>query len=339
MRAFFLVIFIFEAPAWGQQPSKPTATPFQNVVALEDMPAEQMGKVMNIMSEALGVSCAHCHAGYDFAKEDAPHKAEARRMIEMTLKLNRDYFQGRSVVSCVTCHQGHTKPPDASLSATQLAQVATSDARLIENKAQPPATDISVRTILDRYLQATGEPKNVTQDAIRKLKGQRIEPDGRREQEDVTLTFPSQWEQITYYGALPVSERFMAGTVQKKAGDRLIELKPDEAAQIRIEALIALGQLPAIFDTWSLLPSVDIDGQAMAVLKATEGSMTHLFYFDQQKGLLTRRSTATPTILGAYVIEAIYADYQMIDGWQVATKTKFRMPSIHWERVLTLDSR
>ena len=44
---------------------------FKSIKVLNDMPADQMGKVMNMMSASLGVNCAFCHASNDgdFAQE------------------------------------------------------------------------------------------------------------------------------------------------------------------------------------------------------------------------------------------------------------------------------
>jgi hypothetical protein len=68
---------------------------------------------------ALGVSCGFCHVPRNFASDDNPRKMTARRMIEMTLALNRQYFPdhrpaaGESrlgKVTCFTCHQGQERP-------------------------------------------------------------------------------------------------------------------------------------------------------------------------------------------------------------------------------------
>ncbi len=184
---------------------------FQHVTALVDMPAEQMGKVMNIMSEALGVSCTYCHAGYDFAKEDVATKATARQMIEMTLKLNRDQFAGRTVVTCMTCHQGQAKVVDASLSATDIAkavkhaQPVTGPAisSLANDPAQLKANE-ELEAVFKRYIQLGGRDRASDKPQAglfraRSFAGQRIEPGGKTEPEVLEIAAPEKWLQVTDY--------------------------------------------------------------------------------------------------------------------------------------------
>ena len=73
--------------------------------------------------QALGVNCGGCHVPRNFASEDNPRKAIARRMIEMTRDAERDSTspnftpaEGESSlgrVTCYTCHQGTTQPAKA----------------------------------------------------------------------------------------------------------------------------------------------------------------------------------------------------------------------------------
>jgi hypothetical protein len=55
----------------------------------------------------------------NFASENNPHKASARRMLEMTKSINQQFFpdykpvDDESVlgkVTCFTCHQGNERP-------------------------------------------------------------------------------------------------------------------------------------------------------------------------------------------------------------------------------------
>ncbi len=86
---------------------------FKNIKVLNEMPADQMGKVMNLMSAGLGVRCSFCHVEGDFSKDDKEEKESAREMLKMTFALNKDYFDGRTEVSCATCHNGRAHPQSA----------------------------------------------------------------------------------------------------------------------------------------------------------------------------------------------------------------------------------
>ncbi|HEV3058475.1 MAG TPA: c-type cytochrome [Vicinamibacterales bacterium] len=74
---------------------------------------------MQQMTASLGVACGFCHVRGNFASENNPHKAAARRMLEMTKSINQQFFpdykpaDDESVlgkVTCFTCHQGNERP-------------------------------------------------------------------------------------------------------------------------------------------------------------------------------------------------------------------------------------
>ncbi len=198
---------------------------------------------------------------------------------------------------------------------------------------QPP--QITVESIFDRYRQAMAVEKSASVPASFEWTARRVEPNGKEEREIIKLSPPSAWQVETYYGQLAVIERFQNGAVTKLAGDKPIALKPDEEATIKIEATIALGlDWKSLFTNWSVAKPAAIDGHAMFVLSAVDGQLTHQFYFDQQTGRLRRRTSSFPTILGAYVTEVDYDDYQMLDGRPIPMKMHFHMPSVTWERRL-----
>src|SRR5687768_2436774 len=92
---------------------------------------QQVGALMTTFNESLGLSsCAHCHSvdptappaapggnpRLDYALDDKPEKEVARKMIQMTMKLNSTDLTGigdaamPEKVSCFTCHQGKATP-------------------------------------------------------------------------------------------------------------------------------------------------------------------------------------------------------------------------------------
>ena len=119
MRAFIVPILIVLG---SQQSHVPTAeivdTP--SVKILKGLTAPEFEAEMQQMNVALGVACGFCHVRGNFASDDNPHKATARRMLEMTQTINRQFFAdyrparpdesrlGR--VTCYTCHQGEQRP-------------------------------------------------------------------------------------------------------------------------------------------------------------------------------------------------------------------------------------
>ena len=80
------------------------------VKILKGLTGPEFEQEMQQITLALGVNCGFCHVRGNFASEDNPHKAAARRMLEMTGKINQQFFPGTRTVTCYTCHQGEQKP-------------------------------------------------------------------------------------------------------------------------------------------------------------------------------------------------------------------------------------
>ena len=109
------------SPAWNQDrpPAEPQIVDTPTVKVLRGMTVPDFELEMQLMTSALGVSCGYCHVRGNFASDANTHKADARRMLEMTRALNRQYFPdyvpepetsrlGR--ITCNTCHRGAAKP-------------------------------------------------------------------------------------------------------------------------------------------------------------------------------------------------------------------------------------
>jgi photosynthetic reaction center cytochrome c subunit len=104
--------------AW-QPPAAPAMVDTPTVKVLTGLTVPEFEAEMQLMTQALGLSCGSCHARGNFASDANPRKLAARRMIEMTKALNAQYFgayqpaEGQSRlgrVTCFTCHQGDTRP-------------------------------------------------------------------------------------------------------------------------------------------------------------------------------------------------------------------------------------
>ena len=106
------------SPVFGQIPT-PTVVDSPGVKVLTGLLAPQFQEEMNFITQALGVNCNTCHVRGNFASEEKPEKLTARRMLEMTKGINKQFFpdhkpkEGESVlgrVTCYTCHQGERTP-------------------------------------------------------------------------------------------------------------------------------------------------------------------------------------------------------------------------------------
>ena len=96
----------------------------------KDIEPQQMDSLMSSYNAALGVDCSFCHAPFDkkipdslnFASDALHMKAEARKMMRLTIGINQKYFNHNkkihpvylNVVNCNTCHRG-SPVPDCSI--------------------------------------------------------------------------------------------------------------------------------------------------------------------------------------------------------------------------------
>ncbi|WP_028788916.1 c-type cytochrome [Terrimonas ferruginea] len=100
--------------------------PARNLKVLpKDISDKALDSLMQTYNKALGVSCSFCHSPHktikdslDYAADDNQMKEEGRKMIRLTISINRDYFYYDrtkhpaylNVVTCNTCHRGDPYP-------------------------------------------------------------------------------------------------------------------------------------------------------------------------------------------------------------------------------------
>jgi photosynthetic reaction center cytochrome c subunit len=87
---------------------------YQNVKVLNDLSVEQFNRVMLGLAAWVAPpeqSCNYCH-GENMASDDLYTKRVARRMLQMTRDINKNYQShvGVTGVTCYTCHRGMPVP-------------------------------------------------------------------------------------------------------------------------------------------------------------------------------------------------------------------------------------
>jgi hypothetical protein len=95
----------------------PAKQVFKNVKLLGDIPAGRLLRIMDIgYSQALGVTCDHCHVEDRWEADEKRPKRAAREMIVLTNSINdqlgemEEIDTGDATVNCTTCHRGYVKP-------------------------------------------------------------------------------------------------------------------------------------------------------------------------------------------------------------------------------------
>jgi len=121
---FFIISFV----AFGVAAVRiPRNKPRNLKVLPQDISDKMLDSFMNSYNRALGVNCDFCHVkinslpdSLNYASDVNPMKEEARKMLRLTIQLNKDYFyfdttrrpEYLNVVVCITCHRGDPMPAD-----------------------------------------------------------------------------------------------------------------------------------------------------------------------------------------------------------------------------------
>lgn len=77
---------------------------------LKVLTAENVEYTMQNITFALGVGCIYCHDLSDLSADTKPPKAKALKMLEMTRDINAKFGDGKTHVTCWTCHRASTEP-------------------------------------------------------------------------------------------------------------------------------------------------------------------------------------------------------------------------------------
>lgn len=302
------------ARAQQSQPApaeKTAAQQFKNIQVLKDVPASQLIPGMRYITTALGVQCNYCHVDGNFAADDKQPKQTARQMMTMLLAINNNNFGGRPQVSCFTCHQGRHEPMGAPALPAEavepefspLAQNAPTVDAIFAKFAEAKGGEDAVGKIHTRvlHIEETHNGQTSTIDAYQKAPG-----------EMYSVIAGPQGSASTLFDGTHAWITTDRGSFQAEGFDSIVL-----ASEARIDPISAL----ASYKNKRLRGQGKI-GDAMAyIVQATapDGRIEFLF-FDEQSGLLIRRSIRDRTIFGVLPVEADYSDFRPTDGVDIPYK-------------------
>lgn len=87
---------------------------YQNVQVLNDLTIGEFTRLMVSMTAWVSPEqgCTYCHNAQNFASDEVYTKVVARKMLQMTRKINADYKShvAQTGVTCYTCHRGNNIP-------------------------------------------------------------------------------------------------------------------------------------------------------------------------------------------------------------------------------------
>jgi len=306
--------------------------PNNNIQVLAGLPTSQLGSVMNYMGSSLGVKCTFCHVKngdtWDFPSDAKPEKASAREMIKMVQGINKTSFKGNPAVGCVTCHRGSEHP----VRAPQLPIAEpTPDTAEPTTKETPPTAD----QILAKYTEALGGSAVIEKLKTRAMKGTLVmTASGATMGYEAYQSAPNRMYAIMNTPKQGAIERGSNGQVAWEKSSRGLRDVPVNDRQNLFSDL----KLKEQFTRIGFGGKEKIDGKDVYVLRgqSLDGKGERL-YFDTQTGLLVRRITSTPTVVGLIPEQIDYEDYRDVDGLKMPFTVRFiSVDSFNnWTRKLT----
>ena len=103
----FLLTLYAQPPQEAQRKGPPPPRNLKVLAVEEERP------MMVGMRTSLGVMCTHCHVVTDYASDENPKKLTARSMMSMVKEINARFPDGKTHVTCYTCHRGSEVPATA----------------------------------------------------------------------------------------------------------------------------------------------------------------------------------------------------------------------------------
>ena len=309
----------------AQQPgAQPSEQFYKNVTVLKGMPAHLMQPTMQLMEIALGVHCVYCHDA-DNTKRDLdtkPQKAIARRMIQMVNDINRTQFAGREVVTCFTCHQGHTHP-------TTALPYNGEEGR--PSPAQVAGTVPTPDQLFERYATALGGAEAIAKVQARTLKGRvtnyahvdEVHPERAPTlvtPYEVLAKGPDRRMTVQHNIAADVVTTYGAGASWTKNGAApAADLRPDLVEVARLENAV---MFPAQFK--QLLTNFKVEGQekvgertAWVVSASSQWLPQVRLYFDRDTAYLLSMSYQQKSNFCCHVFRIDYDNFYITNGIRV----------------------
>ncbi len=286
----------------------------KNIQVLNGLPQSQLIPVMNYMGASLGVKCTFCHVRngdkLDPVSDEKPEKKSARAMIKMVQDINKGNFKGDLEVTCFTCHRGSERPARVPQLPLAVAAPLAESPAAGSPKETPPTAD----QILARYTEALGGMGVIK---TRSMKGTVLTSDGSTIGYEIYQSAPDRFFSILNTPKQGVFERGFDGQTAWEKSDRGIrDLEGNQISYLkRYSNLFRDIKLQGQFTRLSYGGKEKIDGRDVYVLRGlgVDGKGERL-YFDAQTGLLVRRLTSTPTMVGLIPEQVDYEDYRDVDG-------------------------
>lgn len=302
---------------------------FKNVTVLRGIPVDEFMGTMGVFSAALGFSCEDCHTASsndwaNYAKDASPRKVTARRMVTMMAELNKQYFGGRQVVTCFSCHRGSNRPKVTPSLALLYGAPPPDELDVLVTPAAPGGP--TAAQILDKYLQAIGGAQRAAALTSYVAKGtySGYGPEGEPRPVEIYARAPNQKTIVVRdpgAGNHTTTFNGTAGWVSApfKPID-VLELHGAELDSARAEAELSFPSRVTQALTGMRTSNDFINDRTVLVVQGTKGRAMVTMYFDEETGLLTRLVRSTPSPVGRLPVQIDYSDYRDVAGLKMPFK-------------------
>jgi photosynthetic reaction center cytochrome c subunit len=321
----------------ADQARQPAEMVFKNIQVLKGVPADEFLGSMGFISNALAVNCTYCHlgeggGGWDEYAKDNDKKVTARRMIAMMRTINQNYFAGRRVVTCVSCHNNHNRPKTTT-SMSSYYSLPTSDEPDDITRQAPGAP--SVDEVIAKYIEALGGAQKLNARTSFTAKGTSLAyGDAEAAPLQIFARAPAQRTEIVTSSNGVTTTTFDGRTGWLAVPEAITPLSwralyGAELEGVKLDAVLDFPtQLKAALTNWvGAVPSAIGDTDVQVIQGTMPGGYPVKLYFDDETGLLVRQIRYTESPVGRNTWQIDYSDYKDVGGMKMPFKWIFMWQS------------
>jgi outer membrane lipoprotein-sorting protein len=305
----------------------------KNIKVLTGMPESQLIPVMNFFAASMGRRCNYCHVNnqgqWDYASDAKPEKAAAREMVKLVMDINKTTERLKlDPVGCYTCHRGRTSPqsipvlplplPSPPPNAGAGGPTPGGPTPGASPQASPAATPAlpSADEIFSKYAAALGSQTAIDKLKSRTAKGTVTQANGNSFQFELSQAAPDKFYLLVTTPQGTIERGFNGQVGWEKTARGVREVSGAEL--INFKTVNGLFTLLKLKEQYSRPPRVRKDKLGDRDVYIVDGTTTDnrrmRLYFDAASGLLLRRTTTMPTIVGIIPDQIDLEDYREADG-------------------------
>ena len=288
----------------------------KNIKVLKGMPNAQLIPAMQFMSASLGVRCEYCHATkdgqLDSAAEGKKQKDTARDMVRMVREINRTNFEGEPMVSCYTCHVGHAFPQGFPTLPVAMVPPAPPQQAAQSTPQQFP----SGASVIDHYIAAIGGEQALQKITSCIMAGKIVTAKGATGTYQIEQVPPNRGHESVTLGSFH-RERGVRDTVGwEKTPFGTVDLLPQQVPDTDLSLPLLLDvQVKRQYIEATVSGKEKINNRDAYIVDATrKDNKRERLYFEVESGLLLKRISYTPTMIGIMPEQIDFDDYRDVDG-------------------------